>query len=69
MVTPKEKLNYCESVSRSVVSVCDPHGLWPTGILCPWDSPGKNTGAHSQSLLQGIFPTWVSCIPGRVFTV
>ena len=24
--------------------------------LCPWDSPGKNTGVGSHSLLQGIFP-------------
>ena len=21
-----------------------PHGLWPTRLLCPWCSPGKNTG-------------------------
>ena len=20
------------------------HGLWPARLLCPWDSPGKNTG-------------------------
>ena len=26
-------------------------------LLCPWDSPGKNTGVSSHSLLQGIFPT------------
>ena len=24
--------------------------------LCPWDSPGKNTGVGSHALLQGIFP-------------
>ena len=39
--------------------------------LCPWNSPGKNTGVGSHSLLQGIFPTWdrmcVSCIAGRFF--
>ena len=29
----------------------------PTRLLCPWDSPGKNTGVGSFSLLQGIFPT------------
>ena len=34
-----------------------PQGLWPTRILCPWDSPGKNAGAGSHSLLRGIFPT------------
>jgi len=26
-------------------------------LLCPWDSPGKNTGVGYHSLLQGIFPT------------
>ena len=25
--------------------------------LCPWDSPGKNTGVGCHALLQGIFPT------------
>ena len=34
-----------------------PHGLWPARLLCPWDSPGKNTGVGRHSLLQGIFPT------------
>ena len=33
------------------------HGLWPTRLLCPWDSPGKNTGMGCHFLLQGIFPT------------
>ena len=33
-----------------------PHGLWYAGLLCPWNSPGKNTGVGSHSLLQGIFP-------------
>ena len=33
--------------------------LWAVAdrLLCPWDSPGKNTGMDSHSLLQGIFPT------------
>ena len=34
-----------------------PHGLQPIRILCPWDSPGKNTGVGCRSLLQGIFPS------------
>ena len=34
-----------------------PHGLQPARLLCPWDSPGQNTGVGSHSLLQGIFPT------------
>ena len=29
----------------------------PTRLLCPWDSPGKNTGMGCHALLQGIFPT------------
>ena len=33
------------------------HGLQPARLLCPWDSPGKNAGVGSHSLLQGIFPT------------
>ena len=34
-----------------------PHGLKPDRLLCPWHSPGKNTGAGCHFLLQGIFPT------------
>ena len=49
------------------------HGMKPTRLLCPWDSPSKNTGVCSHPLLQGIFPTQgsnqVSCIAGRFFTV
>ena len=29
-------------------------------LLCPWNSPGKNTRVGCHSLLQGIFPTQVS---------
>ena len=34
-----------------------PHGLSATRLLYPWDSPGKNTGVGSHSLLYGIFLT------------
>ena len=37
----------------SVVFDC----LWPHGICSPWDSPCRNTGVGSLSLLQRIFPT------------
>ena len=30
------------------------HGLKPTRLLCPWDSPGKNTGVDCHPLLQGL---------------
>ena len=43
---------------HSVLSDClRPHGLYPARLLCPWDSPGKNTGVGCHFLLQGIFPT------------
>ena len=45
------------SESHSVMSnSLLPHGLWPTRLLCPWDSPGKNTRVGCHVLLQGIFP-------------
>ena len=31
--------------------------LCSTLFLCPWDSPGKNTGVGCRFFLQGIFPT------------
>ena len=47
-----------ESVSHSVMSnSLQPHGLQPPRLFCPWNSPGKNTGVGSHSLLQGIFLT------------
>ena len=47
-----------DTVSGSIVSdSLRPHGPQPTRLLCPWDSPGKNTGVGCHSLLQSIFPT------------
>ena len=34
-----------------------PCELRPTRLLCPWNSPGKNTRMGSSMLLQGIFLT------------
>ena len=49
---------YCCCVSHSVMSdSLQRHGLQPIRLLCPWDSPGKNTGAGCHALLQGIFLT------------
>ena len=45
---------------------CDsvwPHGLQPTRLLYPWDSPGESTGVGCHCLLQKIFPNQGS-IPG-----
>ena len=40
-------------------------GLQATRLLCPWNSPGKNTGVGCHFLLQGIFSTQGSnpCLP------
>ena len=35
-----------------------PHRRQPTRLLCPWDSPGKNTGVGCHFLLQ--------CMKGKV---
>ena len=44
-------------------------------LLCPCDSPSKNTGVSCHSILQGIFPTQESnphllssCVAGGFFT-
>ena len=40
-------------LSCSVMS----NSLWPIRLLCPWNSPDRNTGVGYDALLQGIFPT------------
>ena len=56
---PNQRWNSCplhwesKSESRSVIS----NSLRPHRLYSPWNSPGKNTGMGSSSLLQGIFPT------------
>ena len=51
------------------------YGLWPTRLLCPWDSPGKNTGVCCHALLQdlpdpGIEPASLKApaLAGSLFT-
>ena len=39
---------------QSCLTLCDPR------LLCPWDSPGKNSGVHCHALFQGIFPSQAS---------
>ena len=38
-------------------TLCDPVDCSPLRLLCPWDTPGKNTGVDCHFLLQMIFPT------------
>ena len=61
-------------VSRSAVSnSLRPHGLEPTRLLCPWDSPGKNIGVVAIPFSRGFsWPrdqTQVSCIAGGFFII
>ena len=47
---------YC-SVTSVMSNSVRSYGLWPNKLLCPWDSPGKNTREVCHFLLQGIFLT------------
>ena len=47
----------CVLVAQSCLDSSQPHGLEPTRLLCPRDSPGRHTGVGCHFLLQGIFPT------------
>ena len=58
-----------DMLSCSVVSDSfDPMDCSLPGAFVNGDSPGKSTGVGCHVLLQGIFPTQVSCIAGRFFT-
>ena len=46
--------HHCQVASVMSDSV-RPHGLQPTRLPCPWDSPGKNTGLGCHFLLQCYF--------------
>ena len=65
----------CAKLLQSCLTLFDSTD-WACHPLCPWDSPGKNTGVGCCVLLQGVFPTlgWncvscSSCIPGGFFTI
>ena len=43
----------CVCISCSVMTdSLRPHGVHPSRLLCPWNSPGKNTGVGCHFLLQ-----------------
>ena len=45
-------ISVCVCVSHSVMSdSLKPNGLYPARLLCPWDSPDKNTGVGCHFLL------------------
>ena len=41
-------------VAQACLTLCSPLDC---RLLCPWDSPGKNTGVGYHALLQGIVPS------------
>ena len=51
IIEKKVKLIEAQSCQNSL----QPHEPQPTRLLCPWDSPSKNTRVGSPSLFQGIF--------------
>ena len=59
-------------VAQLCPTLFDPMDYSPPGSSVHGNSPGKNTGVGSLSLLQGIFPTQkfnqVSCTAGGFFT-
>ena len=55
---PHLSMAVCYACVCSVVSdSLQPYSLEPARVLCPWDSPGNNTGVGCHFLLQGIFLT------------
>ena len=49
-------LEWGAKVTLVMSNSLQPHGLWLTRLLCPWDSPGKNTGVGCHALLREILP-------------
>ena len=63
---------FCMQVTSFVSDSLQHYGLQPTRLLCPWDSPGKNTGVGCHSLLldPGIEPAALTSptLAGRFLT-
>ena len=60
MLVAIKKIHLCVCACSVVSNSLWPRGLQPTRLLCPWNSPGKNTGVGCHFFLQGIFPTQLS---------
>ena len=61
-------------VTQLCLTLCDPWDCSPLRLLCPWDSPGKNTGvwvvmASSRGSSRPRDQTGISCVSciGREF--
>ena len=57
ILTSSQKVEVKVLVTQSYSTLCDPRTVQSTRLLCPWDSPGKNTGVGYNVFLQGIFLT------------
>ena len=57
MRTGKGCLHGCVLSHSGIPDSLRPHRLQPARLLCPGDSPGRNTGVGCHSLLQRVFPT------------
>ena len=55
MVCAHKLVCMCAKSLQSYPTLCHPTD-WPARLLCPWDSPGKNTGVGCHALLQGDLP-------------
>ena len=55
------KYKLCVLCAKSRLTLCD---LMITRLLCPWDSPGKNTGV---GLLEWVYWSGSPCPPPGVF--
>ena len=56
-IWPHLHFHHCPFSPSGMSDSLRPHGLQPSRLLCPWDSPGKKTGVGCHSLLHGIFLT------------
>ena len=54
------KHRYCVLSGYVISNCCVTPWTIADRLLCPWDSPGKNTGESCHFLLQGISVTQVS---------
>ena len=52
-----KRLLYAGSFTSVLSDFLRLYGLYHTKLLCPWESPDKNTGVGCRALLQGIFLT------------
>ena len=67
---PQGLFSACIHVCSVVSNSLQPHGLSPARLLCPWDSPGKNTAVGNHVLLPGYSRprdrTHISCIGRQI---